>query len=84
MAETFLLQKNYKEARKQFLAVQILYNYPEIQAAALFQAAGCQGQLKEYRQAVNTLELLLKEYPRSRFTNMAKMKLPRLRQLANK
>lgn len=84
MAETFLLQKNYQEARKQFLAVQILYNYPEIQAAALFQAAGCQGQLKEYRQAVNSLELLLKEYPRSRFTNMAKMKLPRLRQLANK
>ena len=72
-----------REAKKQFLAVQILYNYPEIQAAALFQAAGCQERLKEYGDAVKTLELLLKAYPNSRFATMAKTRLPRLRRLAN-
>jgi len=82
-AETFLLQKNFHEAKKQFLAVQILYNYPEIQAAALFQAAGCQETLKEYPQAVQTLELLLKEYPKSPFAAMAKTRLPRLRRLVS-
>ena len=83
MAESFLLQKNFREARKQFLAVQILYNYPEIQAVALFQAAGCQERLKEYSEAVKTLELLLKEYPSSPFAAMAKTRLPRLRRLAS-
>ena len=83
MAETFLLQKNFREAKKQYLAVQILYNYPEIQAAALFQAAGCQEQLKEHGEAVRTLEQLLKAYPNSRFATMAKTRLPRLRRLAS-
>jgi len=83
MAETFLLQKNFAEAKKQFLAVQILYNYPKIQAAALFQAAGCQEQLKEFGEAVRTLELLIKTYPKSPFASKAKTRLPRLRRLAS-
>ena len=83
MTSDIHLQKNFREAKKQFLAVQILYNYPEIQAAALFQAAGCQERLKEHGDAVKTLELLIETYPKSQFAAMAKTRLPRLRRLAN-
>ncbi len=81
LADSFLLQKNYREAKKQFLAVQILYRYPEVQAPALFQAASCQVQLKEFRGAVETFELLVKEFPQSSFATKAKKRLPQLRRL---
>ena len=83
MAETILLQQNFADPKNQCLAVQSLYNSPTIQAAALFQAAGCQEQLKEFGEAVRTLELLLKTYPESPFTSKAKTRLPRLRRLTS-
>jgi len=82
MADSFYVQKNFREAKKQFLAVEILYKYPDIQAPALFQAAACQEQLREFADAVKTLELLTRKHPGSSFAAMAKKRLPRIRRLA--
>ena len=82
MADSFYVQKNFREAKKQFLAVEILYKYPDIQAPALFQAAACQEQLREFADAVKTLELLARKHPGSSFAAMAKKRLPRIRRLA--
>ncbi len=81
LADSFFLQKNYREAKKEFLAVQILYKFPEIQAPALFQAAACQEQLKEWNEAVKTYELLIRQFPSSDFATRAKQRLPDVRRL---
>ena len=82
MADSFYIQKNFREAKKQFLAVEILYNFPDIQSPALFQAAACQEQLREFAEAVKTLDMLIRKHPDSSFAAMAKKRLPRLRRLA--
>ena len=82
MADSFYIQKNFREAKKQFLAEEILYNFPDIQSPALFQAAACQEQLREFAEAVKTLDMLIRKHPDSSFAAMAKKRLPRLRRLA--
>lgn len=80
IAETYLLQKNYKSALEHFLKVYILYKFPDWQAPALFQAAGCDEMLGQWNKAVENYELLLKEFPHSDWAMKAKPLLEKARQ----
>lgn len=82
LADSFLLQKNYTQAKKEFLAVHILYKFPTIQAPALYQAGACHEQLKEWSEAVKVFELLLKQFGSDPYADRARKRLPRLRRLA--
>ncbi|MFN0054888.1 MAG: tetratricopeptide repeat protein [Planctomycetales bacterium] len=62
IAETYLFEKNYDEALKAYLKVEILYKYPEWQAPALFQAGVCQEALGQWKAAAKTYDELLRDY----------------------
>lgn len=78
IAETFFIQKNYKAALEAYQKVYILYQFPEWQAAALFQSAVCEEELRMNQQAIDSIKALLKEFPQSEFIPEAKKRLERL------
>ena len=82
IGEIYLLQKDYVKAEAEFLKVEILYKFPEWQAPALFQAGGCQEELKHWKDAAKSYEALIKDYPQSTYAKMAMERLPRVRQKA--
>lgn len=82
IAETYLLEKNYRQALLEYLKVDIMYKYPEWQAPALFQAAGCHEALEEWPDAVKTYENMLQMYPTSEFAAQAKQRLEAARKKA--
>jgi TolA-binding protein len=63
IAESYYHQKDYQEALRAYLRLEILYAYPELQAAALLQAGKCRELLGEGTGAVKLYDKLLKEYP---------------------
>ncbi|MCH9020535.1 MAG: tetratricopeptide repeat protein [Proteobacteria bacterium] len=83
LADTFLLQKNYKAAQSAYLKVAILYEYPELQAPALFKVAECDEVLNQWKDAVKTYESLLKEFPSSEQAAQARKRLQVARKKAS-
>jgi cellulose synthase operon protein C len=77
IGETFYHQKNYEAALREYLRVEILYDYATWQAAALFEAAKCHEHLGEPKQAAELYDKLLKTYPD---TPLAKDAAERLKQ----
>jgi len=71
IAETFFHQKNYEEALREYLRLEILYAYPTWQAAAMLQAAKSYEQLGEWQKAVETYTKLLNTFPQTEFTQEA-------------
>ena len=71
-AETYLMQQNYKAALESFLKVDILYDFPEWQAPALYQAAACDEKLGDWPQVVQDYESLMKKFPKSEWAEKAK------------
>ncbi|HVA48118.1 MAG TPA: tetratricopeptide repeat protein [Pirellulales bacterium] len=65
LGETFFHQKNYESALREYLKVEILYDYPMWQAAALFEAAKCHEHLGEPKEAQELYAKLVKAYPDS-------------------
>lgn len=65
IGETFFHQKNYEAALREYLTVEILYDYPTWQAAALFEAAKCHELLGEQKQARELYAKLVKSYPQA-------------------
>ena len=63
IAESYYHQKDYQEALRAYLRLEILYAYPELQAAALLQAGKCRELLGEWDNAIKLYDKLLKEYP---------------------
>lgn len=82
IAETYLLEKNFKTAEEEYLKVEILYMFPEWQAPALFQAATCQEAMNRPAEAVKSYESLIKQYPTSPYAAQAKEKLLVIRKKA--
>ena len=80
IADTFFLQKKYNDALLAYLKVYNLYKFPDHQAAGLFQAAQCDEFLKEWKDAVSTYELLLKEFSKSEYAANAKLRLKAAKQ----
>jgi len=68
IAESFLIEKDYASALTEYYKVYVNYQFPEWQAPALFQAGQCDETLENWREAVQTYETLIKEFPDSEYT----------------
>ena len=71
IGETFFHQQEFEPALREYLRVEILYDYPTWQAAALLQAGKCQETLGRWRQAAELYTRLLKQFPDTSFTEKA-------------
>jgi len=67
IGETYFHQKNYETALREYLRVEILYDYPDWQAGALLQAGKCHEALGEWKQASELFAKLIKSFPESEF-----------------
>lgn len=65
IGETYFHQKNYEAALREYLRVEILYDFPTWQAAALFEAAKCHERLGGPTQAAELYQKLVESYPKS-------------------
>ncbi len=83
IAETYVLEKNYKRALLEYLKVEIRYKFPEWQAPALYQAGVCHEALSEWKEAVKTFENVVKNYPQSEYAPKAKEQLEVARRKAS-
>jgi TolA-binding protein len=61
--ETYFHQKNYHEAIREFLKVDILYDAPSWQAAALLEAGKVYEHLDQWADAAETYERLRAKFP---------------------
>jgi TolA-binding protein len=61
--ETYFHQKNYPEAKREFLKVHVLYHAPTWQAAALLEAGKVCEQLSQWKEAADTYEELRSKFP---------------------
>jgi len=75
IGETYFHQKNYQQARREFLRTEILYGYPKWQAGALLEAGKCHELMAQWEEAAETYLRLVKRYPESEFTEEATRRL---------
>ncbi|MEX2287281.1 MAG: tetratricopeptide repeat protein [Planctomycetaceae bacterium] len=75
IADTYLMQKQIKEAQREYFKVYHLYQFPAWQAPALFQAASCDEALGQWEQAAKSYEELIKEFPKTEFAGKAEARL---------
>lgn len=78
IAETLLMEKNYKVAAREFYRVYLNYPFNEIRARALLQAALCEVTLDQKEQAIRSFQDLIKDFPASEFAETAKERLQTL------
>jgi TolA-binding protein len=64
LGETYFHQRNYRQAIREFLKVDILYNAPTWQAAALFEAGKAYEQLDQWADAAEMYERLRVKFPK--------------------
>jgi cellulose synthase operon protein C len=74
-----LEQKRYPEAAAALLVVPFTYDYPELSAAALVEAARCYTELKQKDQAEKLLQRVLKDHPKSKWAEAARERLEALK-----
>lgn len=75
IGETYFHQEDYEAALREYLRVEILYDYPTWQAAALLQAGKCHEHLGEWQPAIELYARLLKTYPQTEFAKDASARL---------
>ena len=80
--ETFFHQKAYREALREFLKVDILYDAPRWQAAALLEAGKVHEQLDQWADAAETYQKLVSKFPDDPHAAEAKTRLDAARQRA--
>ncbi len=80
IAETYFHEKDYAAALREYLRVEILYAYPEVQAAALLQAGKCHELLGETKQAAEVYARLASTWPDSPPAKEAVQRAKALRQ----
>jgi TolA-binding protein len=74
-----LEQKRLPEAATALLVVPFTYDYPELSAVALVEAARAFAELKQPDQARRLLERVVKDYPDSQWAKVAKERLGALK-----
>jgi TolA-binding protein len=74
-----LEQKRYPEAAAALLVVPFTFDYPELSAAALVEAARCYTELKQKNQAEKLLQRVLKDHAKSKWADVAKERLESLK-----
>jgi tetratricopeptide (TPR) repeat protein len=80
IAESHYHQKDYQQALREYLALEILYDYPAWQSAAVLQAGKCHEMLGEWKQAADEYTRLIADYPDTGFVEEAKERLQRARE----
>jgi len=75
-----LAQKRYADAASTLLLVPFNYEYPELSAAALLEAARAFSAMKQKEQAGRLLERLLRDHPQSLWADAARERLQELRE----
>ena len=80
--ETYFLQKNYREALREFLKADILYDAPSWQAAALLEAGKVYEQLDQWADAAETYERLRSKFPTDPNATQAQTRLDLVRKRA--
>jgi cellulose synthase operon protein C len=78
--ETHYHQKDYETALREFLKVEILYDYPVWQSAALLEAGKCHEQLGEWKQAAELYARVVKEFPNSAVSEESEKRLKAARE----
>lgn len=73
-----LLQKRYPEASTALLVVPFTYDYPELNALALMEAARACSESKQNEQAVRLLRRVIKDHPGTRQADAARARLGQL------
>jgi TolA-binding protein len=81
-ADTWVLEKNYENALDEYLKVDIGYDFPYWQSAALYHEGTCQESLGQPTAARKTYTRLLTQFPESEFAPKAKERLAALPKLA--
>lgn len=75
IGETWFLQENWSAASLAYQRVYSIYKFPEWQSAALLMSAKCDEKQNEWKQAVESYKLLLKDFPDSTVAGEAKTRL---------
>jgi TolA-binding protein len=70
-----MAQQRFPEAATALLVVPFTYDYPELSATALFEAAKALTQMKQPIQSRRMLERLIKDYPDSPWAKLAREQL---------
>jgi TolA-binding protein len=73
-----LTQKRYPEALAALYAVPLTFDYPELSAAALAEAARCHIEQKQNEPAAKLLRRVIKDYGNSKWAAVAKQRLDAL------
>jgi TolA-binding protein len=74
-----LEQKRYPEAAAALLVVPFTYDYPELNAVALCEAARTFAEQKQHDQAARLLHRVIRDHPESKWAQVAKERLESLK-----
>ena len=72
-------QKRYPDAVAALLVVPFTYDYPELSALALCEAARSLVEQKQHEQAERLLKRVIRDHPESKWAQVAKERLEALR-----
>jgi TolA-binding protein len=75
IGESYFHQENYEAALREYLRVEILFDYPRWAAASLVQAAKCHEHLGEWKDAAELYTRLLNTYPDCELAEEARERL---------
>jgi TolA-binding protein len=75
IGEAYFHQRRYREAIREYLRVDVLYAYPEWQAAALLQAGKAHEALGDWKQATTLYAQLIEKHRDSSFAEEAGRRL---------
>lgn len=75
IGESFFHQRRYTEAVREFLKVEILYDFPEWQARGMLEAAKCHEFLEEWGRAVETYNRILTRFAKSQSATEAAQRI---------
>ncbi len=78
IGETFFHQKNFEAAYREYLKVEILYQYPVCQAGGLLQAGKCCERLGKAKDAAELYRRIVKTYPETPYMAEASERLAKL------
>jgi len=75
IGETYFHQKDFRTAIREYLRLEVLYDYPQWQSAALLQAGKCYEQLEDFGEARALYARLLKDFPQTKYADEASRRL---------
>src|SRR5262249_32657937 len=75
IGECLFAKKNYAEAARELLKVDILYAYPEWSAAAIYEAGRCLEKLNKPDESQAQFKQVDEKYPQTKWASLARQRL---------